>query len=89
MTVNVNVIPTVDISPYLAPDSSQEARDAVVAAVGDACIMYGFFQLVGHGVPLELQEKALQCSGDFFSLPMDEKMEVSQKESRGDVGTKL
>jgi isopenicillin N synthase-like dioxygenase len=76
-------IPTVNIAPWLASDSTHEARRGVVEAIRNACITYGFFQLVGHGVPQELQQKVLQCAEDFFSLPMDEKMVVSQKNAMG------
>lgn len=76
-------IPTVDIAPWLTADSTSEARRSVVVAIRDACITYGFFQLVGHGIPRELQQKVLGCAEDFFSLPMIEKMEVSQKNAMG------
>ncbi len=41
-------IPTIDIQPWL--DGSNP--DGVVKIIRAACMTYGFFQLVGHGIPL-------------------------------------
>ena len=76
-------IPTIDIAPWLAADSTYATRRGVVEGIRNACITYGFFQLVGHGVPIDLQQKVLQCAEDFFSLPMNQKMAVSQKNAMG------
>ncbi|CAJ1928589.1 unnamed protein product [Sphenostylis stenocarpa] len=51
-------------------------------AIRQACIEYGFFYLVNHGVENELG-KAFHESRRFFSLPMDEKMKMARKEFRG------
>lgn len=63
-------IPTINIQPWL--DGSNP--DDVVNRVRDACVTYGFFQLVGHGVPLSLQHEAFACARRFFSLPMEQKI---------------
>ncbi|KAJ9622661.1 hypothetical protein H2203_006311 [Taxawa tesnikishii (nom. ined.)] len=60
-------IPMVDISPFLDVSSAQYARDQVVDAVRSACESYGFFQLVGHSILLELQRKILDCGKQFFA----------------------
>ncbi|KAJ6443310.1 isopenicillin N synthetase [Purpureocillium lavendulum] len=75
-------IPTVDISPFVT-NASEEAKRDVVAAIRHACTTYGFFYLVGHGVTLEEQNKALECAKLFFTLPLEEKLEVSLKNSLG------
>ncbi|KXT00050.1 hypothetical protein AC578_4874 [Pseudocercospora eumusae] len=68
-------IPTIDISPFLADDSSPAAAE-VVASVRDACREYGFFYLMGHGVPEEKRQEVLECTRKFASLSEEEKMEV-------------
>ena len=83
MTVPENTIPTIDISPWLNPNGSQRARDGVVQAVSQACSTYGFFNLIGHGVPVEAQQKIFECTKKFFDLPLEEKMEVSVDKSLG------
>lgn len=70
-------IPTVDISSYVADPSSPEAK-GVVEDVRNACITSGFFQLVGHGVPRELQEDVLKGAEAFFSLPKEEKLKCEK-----------
>jgi len=69
-------IPTVDISPFFSPGASEAARQAVIEGVSDACHTYGFFNLIGHGVPREALRDALECNKLFFALPEDKKMEV-------------
>ncbi|KAK5942336.1 hypothetical protein PMZ80_004899 [Knufia obscura] len=80
----VDVIPTIDLTPWLNDDdSSAAARIAVVKELHDACVTYGFFQLVGHGIPLQLQKRVLSCAANFFDLPLEEKMNVSIKKCMG------
>ncbi|KAL3426671.1 citrinin biosynthesis oxygenase CtnA [Phlyctema vagabunda] len=79
----VNTIPTIDISPWISSDSSDEDRDAVVSALRDASRTYGFFQLVGHGIPLADQEGVFKCAERLFSISLEEKMEVSIKNALG------
>lgn len=76
-------IPTINISPFLDLSTGREERDAVVAQVRDACRVYGFFQLEGHGVPLELQTKMLECSKKFFDLPLEDKKKVGMEHAMG------
>jgi hypothetical protein len=76
-------IPTIDISAFTSPTASEQEKRAVVEAVRHACTTYGFFQLVGHGVSLEMQEGMLERTRRFFALPMEERMEVSVSKSMG------
>ncbi|XP_014520438.1 1-aminocyclopropane-1-carboxylate oxidase isoform X2 [Vigna radiata var. radiata] len=67
-------LPVIDLS----------SRDSLSTAIAirQACIEYGFFYLVNHGVENELG-KAFDQSRSFFSLPMDHKMKLARKEFRG------
>lgn len=76
-------IPVIDISPFLSPSASQADKDAVVDSVRDACTTYGFFQLTGHGIPLELQNTMLDCARAFFDLPQEKKDALSLKNAIG------
>ncbi|KAI8961038.1 putative leucoanthocyanidin dioxygenase [Daldinia sp. FL1419] len=78
-----NAIPTVDISPFIDPNASEEARQGVVDAARDACTKYGFFYLAGHGISDEQRNSILQCARKFFNLPQDERMEVWVGKSLG------
>jgi isopenicillin N synthase-like dioxygenase len=76
-------IPTIDISAMLSPTASEQERQAVVESMSDACHTYGFFNLVGHGVPQESLKDALACNKLFFSQSDEKKMEVSIDKSVG------
>jgi len=78
---NFNV-PTVDVAPYVADPSSVEALK-IVNQVREACMTTGFFQLVGHGIPRELQHDVFKGSAAFFSLPREEKQKLDQSHSIG------
>ncbi|OMO79130.1 Oxoglutarate/iron-dependent dioxygenase [Corchorus olitorius] len=45
--------------------------------ITQACSDYGFFQVVNHGVPLNLLHKALELSRIFFEYPSEEKLKSS------------
>ncbi|ROV98452.1 hypothetical protein VPNG_08526 [Cytospora leucostoma] len=77
------IIPTVDIRAALDPHSPQEARRKVVEAVSNACHVYGFFNLVGHGIPKEVLREAFALNEMFFALSEDQKLEVSINKSVG------
>ena len=61
----------VDLSGWF--DGDDAAKDAVAAAVDEACARSGFLAVTGHGVPLDLMQRMLDVSGAFFDLPADEK----------------
>lgn len=69
-------LPIIDLSGYLHPVSSEQ-RQRVVEQVRDAARDYGFFQLKGHGIPLDLQKDLIRCMGNVFDLPTDEKLAMS------------
>jgi isopenicillin N synthase-like dioxygenase len=65
-------IPTIDIEPYLKAPNSNEAEE-IVEKVKEACTTTGFFSLVGHGVPIELQRRVFDGCKALFDLPIEEK----------------
>ncbi|KKY34942.1 putative 2og-fe oxygenase family [Diaporthe ampelina] len=65
-------IPTIDIGPYLE-DASTDAARGVVDDVRNACMTAGFFSLVGHGIPREMQDGVLRAARRFFDLPLPDK----------------
>ncbi|KAL3433427.1 hypothetical protein BDV09DRAFT_171947 [Aspergillus tetrazonus] len=80
---SVETIPTVDISAWLDPSSTEEDRQNVVDAMRHACTTYGFLSLVGHGVSLEEQKQAMDCAKLFFTMSEEEKMDVWIGKSKG------
>jgi isopenicillin N synthase-like dioxygenase len=64
-------VPVIDIAAWRSSDP--EAKAAVVAAVGDACATYGFFQITGHGLPHDLVDAMLAVNDELFALPIEQK----------------
>ncbi|XP_039056291.1 2-oxoglutarate-Fe(II) type oxidoreductase hxnY-like [Hibiscus syriacus] len=71
-------LPVVDLS---SPD-----RFSTADSIRQACIEHGFFYLVNHGVDEELVKKVFEQSSNFFSLPVEDKMKLVQRNYRGYVG---
>jgi hypothetical protein len=76
------IIPTVDLTAFLE-DPNSPAAEAVVEQIRAACTTSGFFQLTGHGVSQELQERVFKAARALFALPDEEKRKLSGKPGRG------
>jgi isopenicillin N synthase-like dioxygenase len=76
------VIPSVDVSAYLADPSSSNS-EKVIEQVRDGCRTSGFFQITGHGVPSKLRDAVLDAAKTFFKLPLEEKIKYSSVPGRG------
>lgn len=55
-------------------DFSQLDHDQVLRQVSNACREWGFFQVVNHGVSVELMKNMRQIWREFFHLPIEEKL---------------
>jgi isopenicillin N synthase-like dioxygenase len=58
-------IPIIDIS-----------KPGAAEGIGQACRECGFFYVIGHGVPAELQQRLHELSREFFALPAEEKLRI-------------
>ncbi|KAI0770719.1 Clavaminate synthase-like protein [Fomes fomentarius] len=67
-------IPIIDLKDVESTDP--EVRKALGEKVRDVCINVGFLYVKNHGIPEETTNKALAASKDFFSLPLEKKMEL-------------
>ncbi|KAK7411440.1 hypothetical protein VNO78_02873 [Psophocarpus tetragonolobus] len=68
-------IPTIDLSPFFKgdEDGKKKAMEVIIKAFSE----YGFFQIVNHGVPLDLMKKAIEQSKVFFNFSDEEKKKSS------------
>ncbi|KAL8465051.1 hypothetical protein ACS0TY_034509 [Phlomoides rotata] len=73
---NQSNIPTVDLSVFFR-DGEEEGKMAAKEIISRACAEYGFFQAVGHGVPLELMSRAMDLSKAFFAKPTEVKLKYA------------
>nr|WEG20016.1 flavonol synthase [Euphorbia maculata] len=71
---NDESIPTIDLSPFFKQSDDEQQKNKAIAGIKQACSTYGFFQIVNHGVPLDLINQSLHLSEAFFSLSDDEKL---------------
>ncbi|KAL2348778.1 hypothetical protein Fmac_002778 [Flemingia macrophylla] len=69
------LIPTVDLSPFMRDD--EDGKKKAMEVITQACSEYGFFQIVNHGISLDLIKEAMQCSKTFFDYPDEEKNKSS------------
>jgi hypothetical protein len=54
------------------------AKKKLVDDVRSCCLHNGFFQITGHSVPLELQNKIMNWNKRFFDLSLEQKNEVNK-----------
>jgi len=64
------IMPVIDLAGL---SGSAAAREATVRAISDACKEWGFFQVVNHGVRLEVMREVVEVWREFFHLPMETK----------------
>ncbi|XP_074292635.1 feruloyl CoA ortho-hydroxylase F6H1-3 [Silene latifolia] len=71
--VEESSIPIIDLSKWEDP--------WVANSICDAAEKWGFFQIVNHGVPVEVLEDVKQATLAFFGLPPDEKKKYFKENS--------
>ncbi|CAH1419796.1 unnamed protein product [Lactuca virosa] len=70
-------IPTVDLSPFFTAGDDESGLKKCKDLIAEACGDYGFFQIVNHGVPLDLMNQAMELSKAFFRYLDEVKRECS------------
>jgi len=74
----------VDLSGWFTGQPAE--MDAVARQIDEACMSSGFLALTGHGVPVDLMERMLAVSQEFFDLPVDEKMRYFMDDAAANRG---
>ncbi|GAB2229616.1 hypothetical protein Droror1_Dr00013863 [Drosera rotundifolia] len=59
-------LPIIDLAELRGPN-----RTDMLRSLANACKQYGFFQLVNHGVPLEVTSNMIDVCKRFFELPYE------------------
>lgn len=70
-------LPFVDISRFADPD----LRTTFLADLRSAAHDVGFFYVVGHGIPAEVTSGVLEAAREFFSLPLEQRLEIENVNS--------
>ena len=108
LTANLDTIPSEfirseherpDITTYHGPvpdipvvDLSDTDRDRVVKAITGAAQEWGIFQVLNHGIPVEVIKELQRVGKEFFELPQEEKEVYATVPDSGSFegyGTKL
>ncbi|KAL5114708.1 hypothetical protein ACEQ8H_007377 [Pleosporales sp. CAS-2024a] len=65
-------------APPILDFSSMYIGSTLVDEVRDCCLHNGFFQITGHNVPIELQNKMMDWNKKFFDLPLEAKNQINK-----------
>jgi isopenicillin N synthase-like dioxygenase len=77
---NVKVIEPEEVPVIDFFTSSHGDTKEIVSEIGNACRKWGFFQVINHGVPLELSKRMVKMAKEFFDQPIEEKKKVKRDE---------
>ena len=72
-------LPLIDVSALLDPDSTAADLEDVATAIDHACRSVGFFSIIGHGLPGELQDRLEAASHEFFARPDEAKRLIAME----------
>jgi len=81
--MNFQSLPIIDFSSFLDPSSTPQQKQEVAQKIHHSCCHVGFFYLKGHGISQTLIDDVFEQSKLFFSLPQNEKDEISITKSNG------
>ncbi|XP_031285205.1 protein DMR6-LIKE OXYGENASE 2-like [Pistacia vera] len=73
-------LPIIEFSELLGPNRVQ-----VLKSIAKACEEYGFFQIVNHGIPLEVISNMIDVSSRFFALPFEERAKYMSSDMKAPV----
>ncbi|KAG7022434.1 Protein DMR6-LIKE OXYGENASE 1 [Cucurbita argyrosperma subsp. argyrosperma] len=69
----IDEVPTIDLSI-----SDSRSVEQLVSDIASACENWGFFQVINHGVPMELVARMEEVTKLFFDQGVDEKRKVKR-----------
>ncbi|KAL9972706.1 hypothetical protein ACROYT_G019066 [Oculina patagonica] len=69
-------IPVIDLTNLGEGNPSLEE----ITAIGKACLEFGFFYVVNHGIAEELRGQVLEKLWRFFNLPAEKKQEIHRRD---------
>lgn len=69
-----NEIPIISLKGLDHKEENKSARKEICKKIVDACEDWGIFQVIDHGVDLNLISQMTNLARDFFALPPEEKL---------------
>jgi isopenicillin N synthase-like dioxygenase len=80
MSYGAKSLPVLDISPFLADESSPGAQK-VIKELLDICTTIGFVYIVGHGIPPAVDAAVLRHTREFFDLDDADRLAIVNTQS--------
>nr|DAD24787.1 TPA_asm: hypothetical protein HUJ06_026251 [Nelumbo nucifera] len=77
--LDMDTVVTQDFIPII--DMSMLEDPQVADSICDAAENWGFFQVINHGVPLDILDDVKQATHRFFGLPASDKLKYSKENS--------
>ncbi|KAK4354204.1 hypothetical protein RND71_026398 [Anisodus tanguticus] len=62
-------------------DEEEESKKKVKEIIKEACSDYGLFQVINHGVPINLINQAMELCKQLFQLPYEDKLKFHTEQS--------
>ncbi len=72
-------VPIVDLSAFTY-GANLAQREKTARALAECCSLNGCVGITGHGVPMELLERAFMMSERLFNLPLEDKLKAPHPE---------
>ncbi|KAL4204855.1 hypothetical protein AMTRI_Chr01g111810 [Amborella trichopoda] len=74
-------VPIIDLGPLFSSNSDDStALSKIVDQIGKGCKEWGFFQVINHGMPIELRNEVKKVAAKFFSQSVEEKRKIRRDE---------
>ena len=73
-------VPTLDLSPFIHSGTDLEQRQKTARELAEYCHRNGCIGITGHGVSVELLERAFDMSKRLFDLSLEDKMKAPHPE---------
>ena len=74
-----NNIPTINVKKLLNGNINSLETKKIIKDIEHACLEWGFFTIIGHGISENLINSILKSSYNFFNLPEKEKLKIAAK----------
>ncbi|OSX57200.1 hypothetical protein POSPLADRAFT_1050243 [Postia placenta MAD-698-R-SB12] len=74
-------IPIIDLQNIPGVGQDPSLRRSLSETIRDACMNVGFFYVSNHGIPSPNIHEAYSAAKDYFSLPLEEKMELDLRQT--------
>ncbi len=85
-SASASLLPTIDVQPFIREaQCGKAACESLVEHIIQTSMRFGFFNLVGHGIPEEVIARTIAAAYEFFQQP-EEVKGLSRRGARSSLG---